>query len=222
MWRSFHLSSKSGTLSHLILPPQMKKIIFALLAVFLLTIPSALAQEGELASYQEVYEAGIEFGFFLEQAERRKEMWHDNFEKGSVPEELLDRARAVEGAHYLLAVAVDGCSDSVNTIPYLAHLANRVDGLEMRLVHPDAGRFIMEANRTPDGRASTPTVLVLDADFNEVGVFIERPQELQDWALGEGKDLESRDFMTYKFSWYDEDLGHQTMETVVEILEATK
>ncbi len=37
----------------------MKKIIFALLAVFLLTIPPALAQEGELASYQEVYEAGI-------------------------------------------------------------------------------------------------------------------------------------------------------------------
>ena len=78
----------------------------------------------------------------------------------------------------------------------------------------------MEAHRTPDGRPSTPTVLVLDSDFNEVGVFIERPKALQDWALGEGKELSSREFMTSKFEWYDEDLGHQTMEAVIEILES--
>jgi len=199
----------------------MKKVVFFCLCLVLTS--GLYAQEPDSSvvypSNEAVYNSGIEFGLFLDQAEKRRQMWLDNFEKGSVPTSLKERVEQLEGPFYLIAVAVDGCSDSVNTIPYLAHLANASDHVNMHLVSPDAGRHIMEAHRTPDDRPSTPTVLILDADFDEIGVFIERPKELQDWALGEGRELGSRDFMTAKFAWYDQDLGLQTMSEVISIIE---
>ena len=195
-----------------------------LIAILLFMVPGqALSQDPEPAegtpSNQELYESGIQFGLFLDQAEKRREMWLGNFDKGNVPKDILRRASELHGPFYLISVAIDGCSDSVNTIPYLAHLANSAETIEMRIVSPTAGRHIMEAHQTPDGRASTPTVLVLDSDFKEIGAFIERPKQLQDWALGSGKELSSSAFMTAKFAWYDEDLGRQTMSEVLDIIE---
>jgi hypothetical protein len=66
---------------------------------------------------------------------------------------------------------------------------------------------------------ATPTVLVLNASFEEVGAFIERPAALQEWALGEGADLSSNEFGRQKFAWYDADAGRQTVEAVLSILE---
>ena len=200
----------------------MKRIIPILFLAFI-SPWIGLAQDApatESPSHQALYDSGIEFGLFLDQAERRRETWLGNFDKGGVSPALQQRLDALHGSFYLIAVAVDGCSDSVNTIPYLAHLVGATDSISMRVVSPDAGRHIMEAHKTVDGRAATPTVLILDADFNEIGVFIERPTELQNWAQGEGKDLGSGEFMKAKFAWYDEDLGQQTMSEVVDQIEA--
>jgi hypothetical protein len=199
----------------------MKYLLFLFALLMLAT--GVRAQDAEvietLPSNRALFESGIEFGLFLDKAERRREMWLDNFGKGTVPEDLQSRLDGLHGPYYLIAVAIDGCSDSVNTIPYLAHMADASDQIEMRIVHPDTGRHIMDSHRTPDDRPSTPTVLILDQDFNEIGVFIERPAELQDWALGEGKELESGAFMKAKFAWYDSDLGRQTMTEVIESIE---
>jgi len=197
-------------------------LILALLSplVSLAQKADSLVQEQSLPSNEALYQSGIEFGVFLDQAEKRKEMWHGNFEKGQVSEALQKRADALHGTFYLIAVAVDGCSDSVNTIPYLAHLDQASEHISMRVVSPEAGKHIMEAHRTVDGRAATPTVLLLDEAFTEIGVFIERPKGLQDWAQGEGKSLASSEFMKAKFAWYDEDLGNQTMSEVLDQLEA--
>ena len=208
----------------------MKNILKTILPILILALVSPLAsfaqqgtpetQEQSLPSNEALYQSGIEFGVFLDQTEKRKDMWHGNFEKGQVSEALQKRADALHGTFYLIAVAVDGCSDSVNTIPYLAHLDQASDHISMRVVSPEAGKHIMEAHRTEDGRAATPTVLLLDEAFTEIGVFIERPKDLQDWAQGEGKSLSSNEFMKAKFAWYDEDLGNQTMSEVLDQLEA--
>lgn len=181
--------------------------------------PESTATGLEAASNKALFEAGIPFGLFLDQVEKRREMWLGNFEKGKVPVDLRRRASELHGPFYLLAVAVDGCSDSVNTIPYLARLDEATESIEMHLVSPKAGRHIMEAYKSPDGRPSTPTVLVLDSNFTIIDAFIERPKLLQDWALGSGKDLSSSAFMSTKMAWYDEDLGRQTMSEVLDIIE---
>lgn len=168
---------------------------------------------------QEMYESGRSYTDFLGNATRRAELWHGNTEKAEgIDPALIARARSVAGSWKFLAVAIDACSDSVSTIPYLARLVAMVDGLDMRVVDPVTGRSIMESHPTRDGRASTPTVLLLDEHFEEAGCFIERPPELKTWILEEA--FSSEEIYPRKMAWYDEDAGHHTVRAFVEMLEA--
>ncbi len=196
--------------------------------LFILSLGATCLSTGPLPSpdpatgvnRETLYKQGIRFDQFLHQAVERREMWLQNYERATVPDRILKRARAVPGQWYLLVVAEDWCSDSANTIPYLARLVGAVGRLEMRIIDSDVGRTVMDDHRTPDGRAATPTVVLLDANFDEVGCFIERPRELQEWALEHREELDDEEFLRSKFAWYDRDSGVQTMSEVVELLEA--
>lgn len=168
---------------------------------------------------REIYEEGRSYRDFLDRATRRVDLWEGNSEKAEgIDMALVERARAVGGSWRFLAVAVDSCSDSVSTIPYLAQLVSMVDGLDMRIVDSTVGRSIMESHRTPDGRPSTPTVLVLDDEWEEVGCFIERPPKLQTWLLDSA--FSDDQVFPQKMAWYEEDEGQNTVEAFVETLEA--
>jgi hypothetical protein len=179
------------------------------------------AQDGapQTPSFAEAYAGGVPFASFFEKVEARHDMWHRNYENGAPSAELVRRVRALPDHFRLLVVAVDSCSDSANTIPYVARLVDEAENLEMRIVHPDLGRWIMEAHRTPDGRAATPTVLVLDEEGERVGCWIERPLPLQEWYAGQGH-LSARERLRRKFAWYDADGGASTVGEIVERLEA--
>lgn len=167
-----------------------------------------------------LYESGQDFETFLRAARARREMWDRNWTSGRVSPELLERARAIPGRWRLLVAAVDGCSDSVNTVPYLARLVSLVPSLEMRIVQPDAGAVFMERHRTPDGRPATPTVLILDAAGNDVGCWVERPAALQEMAMRARADDTYEDFARNKQSWYDADAGASTVREVLDVIEA--
>lgn len=170
---------------------------------------------------REMYEGGRSYTEFLSHAERRVELWHGNSDGSeAIDMTLVERARAVSGTWRFLAVAVDSCSDSVSTIPYLARLVSMVDGLDMRIVDSTVGRSIMESHPTPDGRAATPTVLLLDADYEEAGCFIERPPKLQRWILEKDGTLSSQDVYEQKMEWYATDAGQDTLEAFVAMLES--
>ncbi len=171
---------------------------------------------------ESLYESGQAYGDFLDAASARRAMWIRNTQNAQLDPDAVKRAADVAGRYHLLAVAVDGCSDSANTLPYLARLVGESATLDMRIVHPDSARWIMEENPTPDGRAATPTVLILDSSFRAVGAFIERPAELQQWALENRSALSSGDFLREKFAWYDRDAGRQTVAEVLTIIEASR
>lgn len=171
---------------------------------------------------RQVYQAGISWADFLDsvQANQRRTLWDANWEDGQVPEDLHARAQAAGGPWRILAITDPACSDSVNTVPYLAHLAEAIPSIEIRVVSALLGRPWMEAHRSPDGRASTPTVLLLDEDFNLRGCWIEQPKGMADFWL----DVVARGTMTAevgrKMAWYAEDAGRSTLEEFVEVLEA--
>jgi hypothetical protein len=167
-----------------------------------------------------LFESGEDYETFLGNARARKAMWQKHWDEGQVPADVLERARALPGRWRLLVVAVDGCSDSVNTVPYLARLAALVPSIELRIVKPDAGRAVQEAHRTPDGRAATPTLVVIDEAGNEAGCWVERPKALQDGALKARADGTLDAWARDKQAWYDADAGASTVREVVAILEA--
>ncbi len=169
---------------------------------------------------EELYRSGLSFDEFLARVDQRKAMWVNHYENGAVSGALIERARRIAGTWRILAVAEDWCSDSANTIPYLALLTEQVDGVDMRLIDDDAGREIMEAHRTPDGRPAIPTLLILDEDYEEVGCWIERPADLQAWALEDRSQLEDDEFQNQKMAWYREDGGKSAVSEVLDVIEA--
>ncbi|MCC6930811.1 MAG: thioredoxin family protein [Gemmatimonadaceae bacterium] len=172
------------------------------------------------STYRRLFESGVTMDAFLAAARQRKEQWAANYARGAVPDAVLTAARSAPGPWKLLVVAVDGCSDSVNTVPYIARLAEQVMGVELRIIDSAAGRVVMDAHRTPDGRGATPTVVLLDATFRERGCFIERPAELRDWILGNKGKQADKDIMDHKMTWYDTDAGQRTVAEVAELIAA--
>lgn len=168
---------------------------------------------------EQMYDGGIGFDVFLANAVRRKQLWDSNWAESAPAADFVARANALQGRYRILAVTIDSCSDSANTIPYIARLVSRVDRLELQIVDPDVGRLLMGAYRTPDGRGATPTVIILDESFEVVGTFIERPTPLQDWWVGH-PEISDREKARRKQGWYDWDEGYSTYAEIVGLLEA--
>lgn len=171
-------------------------------------------------SVARLYEGGRTWAEFFEAAKARKPMWRDNYEAGEADPVLVARARAVGGQWRILAVAEDWCGDSANTVPYLVRLSEQVPGLDLRIANSKDGRWLMERHRTPDGRAATPTIVLLDSEGQERGCFVERPAKLRDWVSENKPKLPDDDFQTAKMRWYREDRGRETVREIVELLEA--
>ena len=178
-------------------------------------VAAGVALDSTLAA---AYASGETWESFLAAARARRAVWLKNWESAVIPADALARARSLPPGFRLLVIAVDACSDSVNTIPYLAKLVAEVPTLQIRIISPRAGREIMAARPTPDGRPATPTVIVLDAAGAEVGCWIERPIALQAIAIEAGAGGGTAAFAATKQGWYDTDAGASTIREVVALL----
>lgn len=170
------------------------------------------------SSLEALYASGTTWETFLRDADARRAMWVRNWESSRVPDDVLALARSIPGRWRLLIIAVDGCSDSVNTVPYLARLTLLAPQIELRIIEPSAGRALQEAHRTPDGRAATPTVILLDESGREVGAWVERPAELQAGAMAARADGTLDRYIAGKQAWYDRDAGASTLREVVALI----
>lgn len=169
--------------------------------------------------YQGLYAKGVRFPDFLENARARRDEWRVHYNDATVAPDLITRMRALPEKRRLLVVTEDWCSDSANTVPYIARL---VDGaperLDMRLINSQLGTPLMEAHRTPDGRAATPTVVVLGADGHVIGTWTERPPSIQTWFLEKQKTTMQKPLHDELLEWYANDAGKTTVAGIADIL----
>ncbi len=172
------------------------------------------------SDFETFYAQGKTYLEFRDAATRRVQAWNDHYANAQVPDALRTRVTALPGSWRLLVVAEDWCGDSANTIPYVAKLVDVVGNLDMRIINSTVGGAIMESHRTPDGRAATPTVILLTEDFEEAGCFVERPRQLQNWWLSNEDRLSRKDLLDQKYAWYAEDQGQETLEEIVAMIEA--
>jgi hypothetical protein len=166
-----------------------------------------------------VYMRGEEWDAFYNGVDRRRDLWVQNWARAKVPEELGARAQKVGGPWRILVITESGCSDSVHSIPFIAKLVEETPGLDLRVVDSTAGRRWLEAHRSPDGRAATPTVLVLDDAFRIRGCWIEQPVALQAFWLPVVARGTMAQEVGAKMAWYAEDEGRETLREFVEVLE---
>ena len=166
-----------------------------------------------------LYRSGRSWDEFLGGVNAQRGAWLANAGRARVEDALVTRARAIDGRWRLLVVAEDWCRDSVESLPYLARLVAMVPALELRVVSAGAGREVMRRHRTPDGRAATPTMVVLDSAFAERGCFIERPEGLRRWIADHRGRLDEAALQAGKRDWYRRDAGRSVVREVVAALE---
>ena len=185
----------------------------------LLALIAALLAGPQAPDYAALYEGGVTFEAFMENVTERRESWRENVAAATVPEPVAARARALTRTWRMLVVAEARCSDSAASLPYVARLAAAAPGkLSLRIVDSRAGRAVMEAHRTPDGRAATPTLIFI-RDDGEVRAWIERPGALVE-LIAEAKKANPRvDVLAMKTKWYAADAGRSTLGDIVALLE---
>lgn len=178
----------------------------------------ALGADTALAA---AYQEGKSWEAFLAGVDRRRELWIDTWRAATVPEQLAIRARSA-GEWRLLVITAPGCSDSANSVPFIAKLVEQTPGLKLRLVDSTIGRPWLEAHRSPDGRASTPTVLVLDDQFIIRGCWVEQPAALQEiWLPIVARGAASAE-LDRKMDWYAADFGREILREIIEVLEGAR
>lgn len=170
-------------------------------------ITSADAVRQEI-NYAEAYDKGVAWATFLDGVKARADEWRKGYSNAAISADTVSRLRALPARRKILVVTEDRCGDSAQTVPYVARLVDAApDRLEMRVINSRVGREIMSAHRTPDGRAATPTVIVLDAEGRFLSAWIERPAPLQTWILEQKKVLSSDELHDGTAKWYATDGG---------------
>ncbi|GBD18448.1 hypothetical protein HRbin27_00945 [bacterium HR27] len=76
----------------------------------------------------------------------------------------------------ILVITEDWCPDSVQFVPMVIALARRIPTIEVRILRRSEHQDLADRYRRPDGSQAIPTFVVLDADLQELGFLVERPE----------------------------------------------
>jgi hypothetical protein len=170
--------------------------------------------------YASYYAQGMTFAEFLSDTRALADDWRDIYAHATVDPDAVARARALNGRWRLLIVADDTCHDSLNTVPYVARLAEAApDTLSLRIVSSAVGQAVKEAHQTPDGRAATPTIVVLDERGGAKGVFIERPSALRQYIDERGAGKYPHEVRELRQQWYEHDKGRHAVAEILDVIE---
>lgn len=199
--------------------PSRTPLLSAAVVAILLSSEPVAAQ----ASLDALYQEGATFQEFLDAAEARRQTWEENWARSAVPDDVQWTLRGLEGNWRLLVVAEDWCGDSANTVPYIARLVAERPDVEMRVIDSEVGKDVMASRPTPDGRAATPTVVILDSQGREAGCWIERPGRQRSFfeahVRGAG-DAAQEEAVDQFLRWYHEDAGASTLREIALLLDA--
>ena len=152
------------------------------------------------------FRAAPTFAEFLDAAQANRDLWTAMARRATVPAEIVERVAALPGRWRLLVLNEDWCGDAVNTVPYVARLAEVAPNVELRLLGRDDNPDLMDAHLWRGSR-SIPVVIVYDEEFVERGWWGPRPSLLQTWAVGEGRALEKSERYKEIRRWYARDGG---------------
>lgn len=79
------------------------------------------------------------------------------------------------GPVHVLAIAEDWCGDVVANLPIVGRLAQECDKLNLRVFPKDQNMDLMNQYLNKGLYQSIPVFVFFDDDFNQLGVWIERP-----------------------------------------------
>jgi gas vesicle protein len=134
-----------------------------------------------MAVTREQFESGMTYDAYKGQMTRNREQLEQNEQDLQLKAEDVQAFQSLPLPLNVLALAEDWCGDVIANLPVLGKLAEASSGkLNVRILLRDQepGSQVMDEHLNKGQFKSIPTLVFLDEQFNEVGVWAERPESV--------------------------------------------
>ncbi len=122
----------------------------------------------------ERFERGVTYEAFKDAMTRNRERLEANEARARLSAEDLAAFKRARRLH-VVALAADWCGDVIANLPVLARIAKDGGTLDLRVFERDQNADLMDQYLNQGQYRSIPVFAFFDERWNEVGVFIERP-----------------------------------------------
>jgi hypothetical protein len=134
-----------------------------------------------MAVTREQFQSGMTYDAYKAQMTRNREQVEQNEKDVQLKAEDVQAFRDLARPINVIALAEDWCGDVVANLPVLGRLAQESNGklnVRIHLRDQEPGSQIMDQHLNKGQFKSIPTLVFLDEDFREIGVWIERPDSV--------------------------------------------
>ncbi|MBV9579096.1 MAG: thioredoxin family protein [Chloroflexi bacterium] len=134
-----------------------------------------------MAVTREQFDAGMTYDAYKAQMTRNKEQFEQNEKDVQLSADDVAAFRGLPETLNVLALAEDWCGDVVANLPILGRLEKEAGGkLNVRVLLRDQqpGETVMDEHLNQGQFKSIPTLIFLDGQYKEVGIWIERPESV--------------------------------------------
>jgi hypothetical protein len=130
-----------------------------------------------MAVTREQFESGMPYDAYKAQMTRSRDRLEANEKNLKIDPADLEVFKKLPKPLKVLAIAEDWCGDVIANLPILGRLAQESGKLDVRVVLRDQSTLI-DSYLNKGQFKSIPVFVFLDDDYNELGVFFERPESV--------------------------------------------
>jgi hypothetical protein len=154
---------------------------------------------------------------FVREAQENIGLWEGVYRTVAIPNWVSEKLHECGKDLRILVLAEDWCGDAANTVPVIAKLGADVDNVDVRILKRDEHPDVMDKYLT-NGTRSIPIAILLDAQFNEIGHWGPRPEELQQWVMDNKDTIPKEERYPLVRRWYAKDKGQSTLRELLDLL----
>ncbi|MEW9698361.1 thioredoxin family protein [Paenibacillus sp. SI8] len=135
----------------------------------------SISQERRERAFQEA----LSYPQFVDHAEVNVDRLRANYENYHLNEQELAYFKGIAEPIDVLVLAHDWCGDVVANLPLFGKIEQQTGKLKLHILPRDPdNQDIAAAYQHSDGRNHIPTYVFFNKEGNELGVFIERPEQI--------------------------------------------
>lgn len=149
---------------------------------------------------KERFEQGLTYADYKEQMTRNRDRFEANEATVTFDPDDLAFFTGLPQSMDVLVLAEDWCGDVIANLPVLGRLAEESGKLNLRIFLRDQNPDLMDQYLNHGQFRSIPTFVFFDADFNELGHWIERPARINELQAQMRRDLFAHDPLLSSFA----------------------
>lgn len=134
-----------------------------------------------MAVTREQFESGLTYDAYKAQMTRNREQVEQNEKDLLLTNDDVNAFQSLPQTINVMALAEDWCGDVVANLPVLGRLEQESAGklnVRIHLRDQEPGSTLMDQYLNKGQYKSIPTFIFLDGEFNELGVWVERPESV--------------------------------------------